>query len=281
MSHFCVLVLGNDVDELLAPYDENITVAPRVTGEVPKEDKDSFVEVYKVYNPKRTYGCTSKLQEEENKNLSFDELYSKYGKSWNSNSWVKQNDVWVEISTYNPNSKWDWYQIGGRYAGILLLKEGIEKKENPNFSWGWDEKDKEDVLNKSYVDSALISEIDWGKLHLNQEEYNKAINFWEMKVEGKEPITEEDKEELKYDYYKTEYYVDKYKTKETYAKAMSSFTTWAILDRSGWKEKGGMGWFGMSSESNDEGLEWELNMYDKFIKDLPLDTRLTIVDCHI
>ena len=282
MSHFSVLVLGDNVDEFLAPYDESIIVAPRVSGEVTQEEKNRFIEVYAVYKPERTYGCTSELQEEENKNLSFDELYSKYGTDWNDNSWVKQADgKWVEITTYNPDSKWDWYQIGGRFAGKLLLKEGIKKKENPNFSWGWDEEEIEKVINEPRVDSALMSEIDWNKLHLNQEEYDKAIRFWEMKVEGKEPITKEDKEAIKWDWYKSEYYVGKYKNKETYAKAVSSFTVWAILDRSGWKEKGEMGWFGMSSETDDEGLEWELNMYDKFIKDLPPNTRLTIVDCHI
>lgn len=281
MSHFCVLVLGDNVDELLAPYDESITVAPRVIGEVSQEKKDTFVECYSVCNPQRGFGCTSLLQEQENKDLSFDELYKKYGKRWNDNFWVKQEDKWVEISTYNPDSKWVWYQIGGRYAGSLLLKEGIEKKENPNFSYGWGEEEIEKVINEPRVDSALMSEIDWNKLHLNQEEYDKAIRFWEIKVEGKEPITEEDKEAIKGDWYKTEYYVDKYKNKETYAKAMSSFTVWAILDRSGWKEIGEMGWFGMSSETNDEGLKWELTMYDKFIKDLPPNTRLTIVDCYI
>lgn len=282
MSHFCVLVLGDNVDELLAPYDESITVAPRVSCEVSQEDKDRFIETYTVYNKDRKYGCTSVLQAQKDSMLSFDDLYKKWGKDWNDRSWVKQdNDVWVEITTYNPNSKWDWYEVGGRYAGRLLLKEGIEKKEKPNFSYGWSEEEQNKVLDKPYVDSALMSEIDWDNLHLNKEDYDKAIRFWEVKVENKEPVTEEDKELLKWDWYKSEYYLDKYKDKETYAKAMSSFTVWAILDRTGWKEKGGMGWWGMSSETNDEGLEWELNMYDKFIKNLPSDTRLTIVDCHI
>ena len=42
-----------------------------------------------------------------------------------------------------------------------------------------------------------------------------------------------------------------------------------------------LGWWGMSSETNEGGLNWELNFYDKFIKDLSDDTLLTIVDCHI
>ena len=42
-------------------------------------------------------------------------------------------------STYNPNSKWDWYTIGGRWTGGLVTKEGRE------------------------TNSDYISEIDWNK----------------------------------------------------------------------------------------------------------------------
>lgn len=30
------------------------------------------------------------------------------------------------MSTYNPNSKWDWYQLGGRWSGFFKLKAGKE-----------------------------------------------------------------------------------------------------------------------------------------------------------
>jgi len=56
---------------------------------------------------------------------------------------------------------------------------------------------------------------------------------------------------------------------------------WAIVKDGVWYEKGSMGWFGMSGESDDEALDWEMNMFDRFIKDLPEETRLTVVDCHI
>lgn len=29
---------------------------------------------------------------------------------------------------YNKNSKWDWYQIGGRWTGFLTLKDGAKGK---------------------------------------------------------------------------------------------------------------------------------------------------------
>lgn len=29
-----------------------------------------------------------------------------------------------DLTTYNPKSKWDWYQVGGRWSGYFLLKNG-------------------------------------------------------------------------------------------------------------------------------------------------------------
>lgn len=29
-----------------------------------------------------------------------------------------------DTTTYNPKSKWDWYQVGGRWGGYFLLKNG-------------------------------------------------------------------------------------------------------------------------------------------------------------
>jgi hypothetical protein len=52
-------------------------------------------------------------------------MYKKNGRSWNNNAWEKSEDgVWQEWSTYNSDSKWDWYTVGGRWAGLLKLKKG-------------------------------------------------------------------------------------------------------------------------------------------------------------
>ena len=33
-------------------------------------------------------------------------------------------------STYNPNSKWDWYSVGGRWSGLLTTKSGEQTDED-------------------------------------------------------------------------------------------------------------------------------------------------------
>ena len=121
MSHFSVLVIGGNVEEQLAPYDENNRLeTPEVVKELSDEDKLSMIEFYE----KKGF-----------KYPTFDELYENHGHDWNDNSYEKHDDIWVEVSTYNPKSKWDWYQLGGRWNGFLKLKEGTEGAQG-ELSWG-------------------------------------------------------------------------------------------------------------------------------------------------
>ena len=69
---------------------------------------------------------------------SFEELYAKNGDDWNGGNWRKDpNGVWGVYSTYNPNSKWDWYSNGGRWAKSIKTKSG------------------------EFVDECLLGEIDF------------------------------------------------------------------------------------------------------------------------
>ena len=56
---------------------------------------------------------------------SFDETYAKFGEDWNGNRWRKdENGVWAIYSTYNPDSKWDWYSVGNRWDNSIKTKDG-------------------------------------------------------------------------------------------------------------------------------------------------------------
>ena len=84
MSHFTVLVIGPDYEAQLEPYDENKTVAP-----------------YREY-----------LSEKEK--AYYDECEVTFD---------REKKQWFRMSVYNPKSKWDWYQIGGRWRGYFRLKD--------------------------------------------------------------------------------------------------------------------------------------------------------------
>lgn len=64
----------------------------------------------------------------------------------------------------NPNKKWDWWEVGGRWAGKLRIKpefHHLYQEETPNFSWGWDADAKREVLTEVRVDSAKKGHVDW------------------------------------------------------------------------------------------------------------------------
>ena len=158
-----------------------------------------------------------------------------------------------EETTYNANSKWDWYEIGGRWNKMLLTKDG--KK----------------------VNSAKIKDIDFKKML--EGKYEIAKRFWELYIEGQKPQNKEEEEMIKFEIYKKEYYIDTYKTKEKYAKINAELSLWAIIDDSGWHEQGKMGWFGLSNSTAES--EEEFIDYMSTILNLNQDKYLTIVDCHI
>lgn len=182
----------------------------------------------------------------------------------------------------NPNAKWDWYQVGGRFRDAFKLKSnsvGMKGKKQNKFVGALYSESK-----KGWCDSARKCDIDWPSIHLNEDTYfRKALREWEMIVEGDDPKNDEEKELLNGNLWFTpEYYKKTYKDKETYAQCRSSFTTWAVITEDGeWFEKGEMGWFGISNETEDERVDWELNMYKHFIEPLDKNTILTVVDCHI
>lgn len=273
MSHFTVLVIStsgdNDVDYQLEPFDESLEV-PTDGEEVSEFDIQSFVDYYVKKNPS--------LSE-----LSPKEIYAIHGNEWNGREWEFDEDGnALSFSTYNPDSKWDWYQIGGRWAGSLKLKDSVadEYEINPGFSWGWKEEDKLATISQKRVDQARVCDVDWEGMR-DAEKFENACRFWEIYVDGEEPKTEKDKDLVKWAFYKPEYFLETYKDKVTYARCVTNFSTYAVLKDGEWISPGDMGWFGISSESQEDKLKWELDFYDIFIKDLPEQSLITVVDCHI
>ena len=109
MSHFAVMVIGDDIDSQLEAYDENLEVEPRCLGEVSDSTKNQMMDFYK----KKGYNFKT-----------FDECYEAKGEDWDGGILKKNEDgVWCEYSTYNPDSKWDWYSVGGRWGGFLHYKD--------------------------------------------------------------------------------------------------------------------------------------------------------------
>jgi hypothetical protein len=177
MSHYTVAVIhtkDQNIDDLLAPFDENIDV-PEYKDEVLTErDMLSFIDYAKDVTDELPSDMDTVFEQ-------FEYYYAKeeIANDWNSNMYKKDEDGnWAEYSTYNPKSKWDWYERGGRWAGMLQVKEGVDYNP-PGFSWGWSEEDKAEVLKSRKCDSSRIGDLDMEAMLKSSQEYHKGI--W-MKV---------------------------------------------------------------------------------------------------
>ncbi len=229
MSHFSVAVFhraDQSVESLLAPYDENIKVKPYL--EYTKQQAIDFAREH--------YDDCKDLPDE---------------KCWAIMADCKETDSDGNIySTYNPNSKWDWWVVGGRF-------------------------NKQLKVGKVLRDEAYVKDIDFSQ---DKEAYKDALDFWDVFMGDKPRTPGKDYMTL----FSKQYYKDYYGDRETYAKYMSHFRTYAVITPDGkWYAEGKMGWFGCSSATPEEFKKWCEHYKEIFLDNADPDWILTIVDCHI
>lgn len=125
MSHFTVTVVAASkeaVDDLLAPYNENTEVEPYVNWNreiAAKEHEKRLADLREkiASNDTEKYNieyCVSRLAELEAS--SAEEFYLERLSHYEEEN-VKDGEGY---STYNPKSKWDWYEVGGRWDGCYF-----------------------------------------------------------------------------------------------------------------------------------------------------------------
>lgn len=148
MSHFVVMVIGDNPEQQLAPYNENLEAPEYLVGEVSEHDKQRVLDCYNK-NREKPY-------------TDFDKCYADNSEDWNGNRFHKnENGVWCEYSTYNPNSKWDWYLLGGRWSGSHFeLKPSAKSGVLGEPSWT-------NPTNRGY-DAALKGDIDFTATTIEQ-----------------------------------------------------------------------------------------------------------------
>lgn len=282
MSHFTVIVIGDNPEDLLSKYDENLEFDEYFSHTVSDEEKNKFIKY-----------CNKK---ELDSNKSFSELYEIYGEEWNNNVWREEDGEWGVYTTYNPDSKWDWYQLGGRWTGYFKLKKGAEGVIGDMGAFKREGK-------KGYVDQLLKKDIDIKGMIKNQvKEFGLLYDKFHKIVNGRQiPIFDEisakypDNIDLaRKEYWGNEVIKDLKNNnlmpifdgiedfslnKEEYIQKTVPFPfiPFAFLDDSGWYERGEMGWFGCSSNENDN---WD-EEFQKMFNALPDDTLISLYDCHI
>ena len=273
MTHFTVVVFGENVEDQMSKYDENIKVEPYI-----EEIKDVYIESCKKYL--KTKGIDNPTKEDILKSDYFSDPKFIDGKFY-------------ETLTCNPNSKWDWYSIGGRWTGYFPLKKG--RKGELGRSGLFTE-----VPGSDYADIVKLVDIDFTRAR-NEAREEAVKNFYEWekiftkfgKPKGWDQIDEKDIEKKRKifraqpaikEYYKIDYYdpVEVYGfDKDAYVdkQVKRTLVPAAYVIDGEWHEKGTVGWFGTVSNEKPY-MDW-LTEYDDLIKTLDPETTLTLLDCHI
>lgn len=256
------------------------------------------------------------------------------------------------MSTYNPQSKWDWYEVGGRWTGFLKMKNNIQlfadktgfsisELDNLIHLYETNKQKFTKIISKyvGKVDEIMdfmktydeipkpitgrggvfgnVAEVGWGDqmlknqidiVGMQEEAKAKAIESWnkvndiikgESFIAWSEFVAMVEKKEMDIDKARELYHdqevikrwdkeaspfdeISRYAIplEEFIARSVNSvLSTYAIVKNGVWYAKGEMGWFGMSDDKQTQD-EWNEEVM-KMFNELPNDTLITIVDCHI
>ena len=160
MSHYTILLINEEnVEEALNPFWE----LDLSREEMKKDDRAEFIIKFKKEDLEKEF---KKFKEEHKEDLDKGEkdYWVKY-KTCSAIEWLNSweglylNKEETNYGYYtNPKAKWDWYQIGGRWASMIKLKKDVDKSnyDKANFSYGWEEKDKKKAKG---IDSAYKKDI--------------------------------------------------------------------------------------------------------------------------
>lgn len=173
----------------------------------------------------------------------------------------------------NENSKWDWYVLGGRWAGFFQLKPGSKGNvgepglmTTPASVGTADQALKKDIdfdaMYAKNLEDALKDYKEFEKLYKKDKETAENKAYWEFGVHNigsREEFIPE--------------------TREQYLDRRASISTFAVLKDGKWYEKGKMGWWACVSDEK-EPKDWNLE-FKKLLDEIPEDTQLSLYDCHI
>lgn len=198
--------------------------------------------------------------------------------------------------------KWDWYELGGRWTGFFKLKPGAEGEIGSPGVFTQD-------AAAGHVDQCLKSAIDIDGMR--DEAAAKALERWDAfrTIATQEQIdaftpwdkicdkySREDIDKAREEYHAQELSktvkasgVDRFawgfddvlctrEEMERRARA-NALSTFAVLYKGVWYERGEMGWWGCVS--NEKGEDVWSEEFTKLFDSLPEDTLLSIYDCHI
>lgn len=235
--------------EYIYPFDERFKVR------ISKEEYEQLEKSREV----RTWGgfgdCFKfdySIIEGELRQVPYKELYSTFEDYMEACDYELDKEMNDYGYWENPNAKWDWYDVGGRWSKCVPLKNG------------------------DHCDYAQLKDICLG---VEPVKYREEERFWEIVVEG-QPL--QDGEEKPFNWRSKEWFLQTFKDKNDYATQESTFRTFALITPDGeWFERGEMGWWGIDTADKDSIKDFN-TIYDEVVrKEEYQDYWFVLVDCHI
>lgn len=267
MSHFTVLVIGQEPEKQLQPYHEY-----ECTG-----IEDEYVKFVPAKEDLK-----SEFEENKTKYSSIEQYAREYY------GYHEQDGVFGRVT--NPNAKWDWYLLGGRWTGFFKLNSGLIGKTG-----------KPGILTQSadfgFADQAFKSEIDFkGMIEKSaneaSERYDKAMEKLAHLPENETWVTVRlrikdidlarlfyhSQERCKTDIWDVDQYLISKIDFIQNAKD-NALSTFAVVKDGKWYEKGKMGWWANVTNEKDR-MDWNKE-FNEILQALPGNTLLSLFDCHI
>ena len=196
------------------------------------------------------------------------------------------NEAGRYVRRTNPNSHWDWYQVGGRWDKFFgrnvgtkaefgfkkLAEEKFEREAERYRKWHEAFKVAEPSNEQIARATKSLTEENWKDFEPAQKLFGNnpeklaktrlafdALDWHMWGVDEAEEFFTMNENEYA-------------------AKSANSGLTFAFIDEQGkWNQKADMGWWGMTSDNEDDYPE----RFWSFIERLPEDAMLYMVDCHI
>lgn len=338
MSHFTATVVvskqrlathgsvGDAVNAMLAPYNENADeVDPSILTFKDEEDEmltdyqEKPMEAVRLANGTLVSKYDNRLKNDRREHFAVpcSEVYATFDEYADKFCGYKRRDPKTGRYGYwkNPQAKWDWYSIGGRWMGFFPVKPGA--RIFLGRAGAFDNKPTE-----GGSDICRIGDLDWERI---TDEMNKrAIEFWDAFVvfrehgkhtdpEKNEPfgvrstaldmglcqvvrdeaegkrlggfrwgdqnaMSESDERRNWYDVYSD---IDQETFFRNWLEYFCPIRSYAILNDDGWHQPGEMGWWGCDSATSESRREYAQSFLGKFIRDVDPESLLVVVDCHI
>lgn len=226
--------------------------------------------------------------------------------------WAKDYHGWERnaegrfVDRTNPNAKWDWWQVGGRYSGKLQVRTRLKAAVGQR-SWTnetaeisgvdisqWHNLDidamrgQQVASRQKWIDSIITrSKRSREEVYEHLPKLPRLHERW-LTVPEPRPRGKEYRNwirEVAGDVVAGVYSgidldspdIAEGQTTQQWIDAAEPLSTWAVLKDGEWYEKGEMGWWGMSS---GDKADHKQNL-EKLFASIRPDQWVVIVDCHI